>query len=116
MYQNKRPRGESPVSIIGAGIAGAWQALLFAQALRVAGVAEAARGRELDLHQPDAAATADQIRLIAALAQDHAMHQGLRHIIGRGVGRDHRIVFVLSGLGDPRQRQRRHRHQPGEQE
>jgi glycine oxidase len=32
MYQNKRPRGESPVSIIGAGIAGAWQALLFAQA------------------------------------------------------------------------------------
>ncbi|HJZ22535.1 MAG TPA: FAD-dependent oxidoreductase [Bradyrhizobium sp.] len=26
------PRGESPVSIIGAGVAGAWQALLFAQA------------------------------------------------------------------------------------
>jgi glycine oxidase len=26
------PRGESPVSVIGAGIAGAWQALLFAQA------------------------------------------------------------------------------------
>ena len=33
MYQNmKKPRGESSVSIIGAGIAGAWQALLFAQA------------------------------------------------------------------------------------
>jgi glycine oxidase len=32
MYQNKSPRGDSPVSIIGAGIAGAWQALLFAQA------------------------------------------------------------------------------------
>ncbi len=32
MYQNTRPRGDSPVSIIGAGIAGAWQALLFAQA------------------------------------------------------------------------------------
>jgi glycine oxidase len=32
MYQNSHPRGESPVSIIGAGIAGAWQALLFAQA------------------------------------------------------------------------------------
>ncbi len=32
MYQNSRPRGESPVSIVGAGIAGAWQALLFAQA------------------------------------------------------------------------------------
>ena len=33
MYQSiKEPRGESSVSIIGAGIAGAWQALLFAQA------------------------------------------------------------------------------------
>jgi glycine oxidase len=32
MYQNNSPRGESPVSIIGAGIAGAWHALLFAQA------------------------------------------------------------------------------------
>ncbi|WP_454630812.1 FAD-dependent oxidoreductase [Bradyrhizobium cenepequi] len=32
MYQNKSPRGDSPVSIIGAGIAGAWHALLFAQA------------------------------------------------------------------------------------
>jgi glycine oxidase len=33
MYQSiKKPRGESSVSIIGAGIAGAWQALLFAQA------------------------------------------------------------------------------------
>jgi len=31
MYQNSR-RPDSPVSIIGAGIAGAWQALLFAQA------------------------------------------------------------------------------------
>src|SRR5438445_9862813 len=34
------PRGESPVSIIGAGVAGAWQALLFAQA-----------GREVTLHE-----------------------------------------------------------------
>jgi glycine oxidase len=32
MYQTKRPRGDSPVSIIGAGVAGAWHALLFAQA------------------------------------------------------------------------------------
>src|SRR6201993_3437069 len=32
MYQSsKPPRGDSPVSVIGAGIAGAWQALLFAQ-------------------------------------------------------------------------------------
>src|ERR1700730_657248 len=34
MYQSSKPRGDAPVSIsiIGAGIAGAWQALLFAQA------------------------------------------------------------------------------------
>ena len=32
MYQSSKPRGDSPVSIIGAGIAGAWHALLFAQA------------------------------------------------------------------------------------
>src|SRR4030088_1314121 len=32
MYQSKLPRGETPVTIIGAGVAGAWQALLFAQA------------------------------------------------------------------------------------
>jgi glycine oxidase len=31
MYQAKNPRGESPVSVIGAGIAGSWHALLFAQ-------------------------------------------------------------------------------------
>jgi glycine oxidase len=32
MHQTRRPRAESSVSIIGAGIAGAWHALLFAQA------------------------------------------------------------------------------------
>src|SRR3979411_93316 len=32
MFQGFDPRGDSPVSIIGAGIAGAWQALLFAEA------------------------------------------------------------------------------------
>ncbi|MCA6112130.1 FAD-dependent oxidoreductase [Bradyrhizobium cenepequi] len=48
MYQNKSPRGDSPVSIIGAGIAGAWQALLFAQA-----------GHAVTLHErSDAAMTA----------------------------------------------------------
>jgi glycine oxidase len=41
MYQSsKYPRGDSPVSVIGAGIAGAWQALLFAQA-----------GRAVTLHE-----------------------------------------------------------------
>jgi len=32
MYQSSKPRGQSPVTVIGAGIAGAWQALLLAQA------------------------------------------------------------------------------------
>src|SRR5437879_10555579 len=32
MYQSLGPRGDSPISIIGAGIAGAWNALLLAQA------------------------------------------------------------------------------------
>jgi len=32
MYQSSGPRGDSPISVIGAGIAGAWNALLLAQA------------------------------------------------------------------------------------
>jgi glycine oxidase len=41
MYQSTtNPRGESPISVIGAGIAGAWQALLFASA-----------GRAVTLHE-----------------------------------------------------------------
>ena len=41
MFQStKAPRGEDSISIIGAGIAGAWQALLFAQA-----------GRKVTLHE-----------------------------------------------------------------
>jgi len=47
MYQTKKPRGDSSVSIIGAGVAGAWQALLFAQA-----------GHDVTLHERgDAAMT-----------------------------------------------------------
>src|ERR1700687_3094372 len=48
MYQSSTTsRGEPPISVIGAGIAGAWQALLFAQA-----------GHEVTLHErSDAAMT-----------------------------------------------------------
>ena len=48
MYQNfANPRGQSPISVIGAGIAGAWQALLLAQS-----------GRAVTLHErSDAALT-----------------------------------------------------------
>jgi glycine oxidase len=48
MYQTLRPRGDSPVSIIGAGIAGAWHALLFAQA-----------GHAVTLHERSDAAMTD---------------------------------------------------------
>src|ERR1700742_2925442 len=41
MYQSStNPRGDSPISVIGAGIAGAWQALMFASA-----------GRAVTLHE-----------------------------------------------------------------
>ena len=48
MYKSSTsPRGQSPISVIGAGVAGAWQALLFAQA-----------GRSVTLHErSDAAMT-----------------------------------------------------------
>jgi glycine oxidase len=45
LQTTKAPRGESSISIIGAGIAGAWQALLFAQA-----------GRKVTLHERSDAA------------------------------------------------------------
>src|ERR1700748_2238195 len=45
MFQSSTSsQGDSPVSVIGAGIAGAWQALLFAQA-----------GRQVTLHERGAA-------------------------------------------------------------
>ncbi len=67
-----------------------------AQAFGVAGVADAARGRELDLHQPDGAAAPDQIGMVFALANDDAVHQRLGHIVGPGVGCHQR--FILRAL------------------
>src|SRR3978361_564040 len=52
MYQSsKAPRGESSISIIGAGIAGAWQALLFAQG-----------GHDVTLHERSDAAMPEATR------------------------------------------------------
>ncbi|MDU1669403.1 MAG: HAD-IC family P-type ATPase, partial [Bradyrhizobium sp.] len=68
------------------------------QAGRVAGVAEAARGAELDLHQADAAATADQVLLIFALAHDHAVDQRLGNVVGGGVDGDQRIDMRMAGV------------------
>src|SRR3981081_56542 len=45
------PRGQSPLSVIGAGIAGAWQALLFAQA-----------GRAVTLHERSGATITESTR------------------------------------------------------
>src|ERR1700683_981945 len=48
MYKSSTsPRGQSPISVIGAGVAGAWQALLFAQ-----------NGRSVTLHERSDAAMA----------------------------------------------------------
>ena len=65
-----------------------------AQAGGVAGVAEAAGGRELDLHQSDAAAASDQMRLIAAFALDHAMQ------LARGLDRSRADTFVGMYVND----------------
>ena len=69
-----------------------------AQSLGIAAVAEASRGRELDLHQPDGAAASDQARLIAAFPQDHAMHQTFRHVVGLGVNGNESVELGISGL------------------
>ena len=53
-------RGDSPVSVIGAGIAGAWQALLFAQA-----------GRDVTLYERDGAAMTQATSHWAEIGRAH---------------------------------------------
>jgi hypothetical protein len=75
-----------------------------AQAFGIAGVAQGFRGRELDLHQPDGAAMADQIRTVFAFAHDYAVHQRSRHLIGARVPRNHRIIVALASFRVARER------------
>ena len=76
MYQSSRlRRGDSPVSIIGAGIAGAWQALLFAQA-----------GHDVTLHE-------------RSDAGDDAFHQPLGRRHAGAVVRGEVAEPVISRLG-----------------
>ncbi len=70
-----------------------------AQAFGGAGVAEPARGRELDLHQADGAAAADQVGVVLALADDDAMHQGLGNAIGRGLAGNDPVIGAVWGAG-----------------
>ena len=89
------------VSKVGVGIA---------QSGGIAGVAEAACGRELDLHQADGAAAPDECRPIAAFPHDHAMHQDFRHAVGLRMSSNQRIVFDVLGMGALGKRQRCHGH------
>ncbi len=83
-----------------------------AQAFGVAGVADAARGRELDLHQPDGAAAPDQVGVICALAHDHPMHQRFRHPVRFGMNRDR--LFIGRAILCSRLRRKQQRRRGGE--
>ena len=74
MYQSSTfSRGESPVSVIGAGIAGAWQALLFAQA-----------GRQVTLHErSDAAMLQSTSHWAGGMLAPHCEAEGAEPVIVR---------------------------------
>jgi glycine oxidase len=74
MYKSsKTPQGESPVSVIGAGIAGAWQALLFAQA-----------GRDVTLYErSDAAMTQATSHWAGGMLAPYCEAEGAEPVIVR---------------------------------
>ena len=74
MYKSStNPRGQSPVSVIGAGIAGAWQALLFAGA-----------GRRVTLHErSDAAMTQSTSHWAGGMLAPYCEAEGSEPVIVR---------------------------------
>lgn len=73
MYQSSKPPGESPVSVIGAGVAGAWQALLFAQA-----------GHAVTLHErSDAAMTESASHWAGGMLAPYCEAETSEPLIGR---------------------------------
>ncbi|HEY3893192.1 MAG TPA: FAD-dependent oxidoreductase [Bradyrhizobium sp.] len=73
MYQSSKPRGESPVTVIGAGITGAWQALLFAAA-----------GHDVTLHErSDAAMTQSTSHFAGGMLAPWCEAEASEPIIGR---------------------------------
>src|ERR1700716_1025521 len=88
------------VSEIGVGIE---------QAGRRAGIAHGARSRILDLHQPHRPTAADGARIIAALPNDHAGHQGFGHAVHLGVTGNQRVEPAMRAFARRRQSLRRPR-------
>jgi glycine oxidase len=73
MYQVKSPRGDSPVSVIGAGIAGSWHALLFALA-----------GHAVTLHERgDAAMTESTSHFAGGMLAPWCEAESSEPVIGR---------------------------------
>jgi hypothetical protein len=79
------------------------------KAVRGARVAERSRRGVLDLHEPEGSTPTDRPGVVAALADDDAVHQGRRDVVDFGVLDDQRLQveprFQVQGRG--------RLHQPG---